>query len=356
MQKERLNKAQSILTSENIDAVLIAKPENRRYISNFTGSVGFLVITKEAPYILVDFRYIEQAKSQCEDFKVVEINKENPIENIFQKLNLKRVGFEDEYMTYQQYNKLYNKKYNIDLVPLGNKVNKLRMAKSQTEVDYIKKAASLADEAFDHILSFIQPNMVEREISLELEFFMKKKGASANSFDFIVASGKRSSLPHGVASNKKITKGDFVTFDFGCVYHGYCSDMTRTIVIGEANTKQLEIYNTVLKAQETALRAVKPGITGKELDEIARNIIAKKGFGQYFGHGLGHGVGLEVHELPHISVLGEEPLKPGMVITIEPGIYIPDFGGVRIEDLVVVTDDGYEVLSKSTKELIELNI
>jgi len=185
---------------------------------------------------------------------------------------------------------------------------------------------------------------------------MKKRGASKLSFESIVASGKRSSLPHGVASNKIIEDGDMITLDFGCIYNGYCSDMTRTLVLGKANNKQKEIYNVVLEAQKTSLAAIKPGITGEELDTIARNIISEKGYGQYFGHGLGHGVGLEVHELPHVNVRGKVPMEPGMMITIEPGIYIPDFGGVRIEDLVLVTEDGYKVLSNSTKDLIELEI
>jgi Xaa-Pro aminopeptidase len=193
------------------------------------------------------------------------------------------------------------------------------------------------------------------DVALELEYFMKKKGATGLSFDSIVASGKRSSLPHGVASDKIIEDGDFLTLDFGCVYNGYCSDMTRTIVVGKASERQKEIYNIVLNAQMRALENIKPGMTGFELDKIARDVIIDAGYGEYFGHGLGHGVGLEVHEMPNVNPNAQNTLLPGMIITDEPGIYIPDFGGVRIEDLIVITINGYEVLSSSTKKLIELS-
>lgn len=196
--------------------------------------------------------------------------------------------------------------------------------------------------------------MKEKEVALELEMFMKKQGASAISFDIIVASGLRSALPHGRASDKVIENGDFVTMDFGCVFNGYCSDMTRTVVMGKASDKHKKVYETVLRAQEAALEAIKPGISGKEADKVARDIITGEGFGEYFGHGLGHGVGLEVHEAPRLAPIGEKILEKNMVVTDEPGIYIPEFGGVRIEDLIVVTDNGCERLSTSPKKLIEI--
>ncbi|AKL95287.1 Xaa-pro aminopeptidase PepP [Clostridium aceticum] len=353
---ERINKLREVLNEKKLEAVLVFKPENRRYFSNFTGTTGFVLITNTEAKFITDFRYVEQAKNQCKGYEIVEVSRLEPLTTIIEKMNLKTIGIEEEFFTYGHAVDFLLKLKDVKLEALEGALTKIRAVKSQEEISCIAKAASLADEAFHHVLPLIRPGVVETEIALELEFFMRKNGAIGASFDFIVASGVRSSLPHGVASEKVIEAGDFVTLDYGCIYKGYCSDMTRTVVVGKANDKQKEIYATVLEAQETALKAVRPGFTGKELDSIARKVIGDKGYGEYFGHGLGHGVGLEIHELPHVNMIGNLSMTSGMVITIEPGIYIPDFGGVRIEDLVVVTDDGYEVLSKTPKELIEIQI
>ncbi len=345
-----------LLEQKNLDGILLYKPENMRYVSGFTGSTGYVLITKSDARFFTDFRYTEQATVQCGGFKVIEISRTKTITDILNDLGLSKIGVEENHMTYGQFMKFTDKLPETRLIPLEGAVLKLRSVKKPYEIENIGRAADIADEAFGHILEFIKPGLTELDIALELEFFMKKKGASKLSFESIVASGKRSSLPHGVASNKQIESGDMVTLDFGCVYNGYCSDMTRTFVLGKADEKQKEIYDIVLKAQKTSLKAVRPGLTGAELDTIAREIIRDSGYGEYFGHGLGHGVGLEVHELPHVNARGDVPMEPGMVITIEPGIYVPDFGGVRIEDLVLVTDNGYRVLSKSAKNLIELEI
>lgn len=350
----RIVKLRSIMQEKNLDAILTYKPENRYYITGFTGSTGYGLITKDKEIFITDFRYLEQVKKECVGFTLEENSKLKPVTDILKNLNIHRLGIEEDYVTYGQYKEFTEKLVDTELVPLDGVITKLRAAKSQEEIEFIQKAAAITDEAFSHILTFIRPGISEEDIALELEFFMKKKGATKNSFDPIVASGERSALPHGRASSKIIEAGDFLTLDFGCVYKGYSSDMTRTLVVGEATQKQKEIYYTVLEAQEKSLTAVKPGLTGIQLDNIARDIITEKGYGQYFGHGLGHGVGLEVHELPHVNAIGKAEMEPGNVITIEPGIYLPGFGGVRIEDLVVVTDSGYRVLSKSTKELIEL--
>lgn len=352
----RINIVRNILYDRDLDAILIYKPENRRYVSGFTGTTGFAIITRSEAKFITDFRYIQQAEEQCKDYDIIEISRSEPLTNIIEKLDISRLGVEEDFFTYGHYLDLNSKLSKVSMVALEGELTKLRSIKTKEELQYIAKAASLADEAFAHVLKLILPGVEERDIALELEFFMRKNGATNASFNFIVASGVRSSLPHGVASKKVIEKGDFVTLDYGCIYEGYCSDMTRTVVVGKANERQKEIYSLVLKAQETALEAVKPGITGKQLDKIARHIIEEKGYGEYFGHGLGHGVGLEIHELPHVNMMGDTPLEPGMVITIEPGIYVPNFGGVRIEDLVVVKDDGYNVLSKTPKELIEIQI
>ncbi len=353
---KNIDKIRLLLEEKSLDGILLYKPENRRYVSGFTGSTGYVLITETDAKFITDFRYIEQATVQCDGFEIIETGNKKTIVDVLNELTLFKLGVEEDYMTYGQFIELTNKLMGTKLVPLEGAILKLRSVKTSDEIKNIKKAANIADRAFEHILKFIKPGLTELDIALELEFFMKKKGASKLSFEPIVASGKRSSLPHGIASDKIIETGDMITLDFGCVYNGYCSDMTRTIVLGRANDRQKEIYNIVLEAQKTSLKAVKPGITGAELDVIARNIINDNGYGQYFGHGLGHGVGLEVHELPRINARGNVPMEPGMVITIEPGIYISNFGGVRIEDLVLATDKGYEVLSKSTKNLIELEI
>jgi len=353
---KRIHNLRTLLREKGLDGLLLYKPENRRYASNFTGSTGYVLVTKEDAKFITDFRYLEQASTQCVGYDVIEINNRKTITDVLNDFRIGKLGVEEDFMTYGQYINFSDKLVKTELVPLDGMLVKLRSVKTTEEVKYIEQAAVVADKAFNHILHFVKPGMSELEIGLELEFFMKKTGASKLSFDSIVASGKRSSLPHGVATEKIVEVGDMITLDFGCIYNGYCSDMTRTFVLGKANDKQKEIYSVVLEAQIASLESVKPGITGAELDEIARDIISKKGYGKYFGHGLGHGVGLEVHELPHINVRGNVPMEPGMIITIEPGVYIPDFGGVRIEDLVLVTNNGYKVLSKSTKDLIELEI
>lgn len=353
---KNVDKIRLLLNEKNLDGILLYKPENRRYASGFTGSTGYVLITGTNAKFITDFRYIGQAVVQCDGFEIIEIDSTKTVFDVLNESALSKLGIEEDFMTYGQFIEFTDRLTDTDIIPLEGAILKLRSVKMPNEIKNIEKAAGIADGAFKHILGFIKPGMLESDIALELEFFMKKKGAGKLSFESVVASGKRSSLPHGVASSKIVEVGDIITLDYGCVYNGYCSDMTRTVVLGKAGNRQKEIYGVVLKAQETALRAVRPGITGAELDSIARNIIGDSGYGQYFGHGLGHGVGLEVHELPLINTCGNVPMEPGMVITIEPGIYIPDFGGVRIEDLVSVTGDGYRVLSKSTKNLIELAI
>lgn len=352
----RIKQIRNLLHQNSLDGILIEKPENRRYVAGFTGTTGSVLITRQEALFFTDFRYTVQAKQQCNGYKIIEISRTYPLTDALKELDLNRLGIEEDYMTYGKYIDYKEKLTAIELVPLKGALIKLRSIKSQEEIELIQRAASIADDCFSHILSYIKPGMRELEIALEIEYFMKKRGASGLSFESIVASGQRSSLPHGVASDKIVEAGDLITLDFGCIFNGYCSDMTRSFVLGQATEKQKEIYHIVLEAQEAALKAVAPGIKGKELDQIARDIIKQKGYGEFFGHGLGHGVGLEIHELPHVNSLGEIDMEPGMVITIEPGIYIPEFGGVRIEDLVVVTESGFRVLSKSKKNLLELQV
>lgn len=351
---QRLEKLKKLIREKELDAILIYMPVNRRYFSGFTGSAGYALIFQERNYFLSDFRYIQQSQKQCEGFEIVTMTIENTLSKILASFNIKKLGIEDNFMDVAAYLKLKQDIAGIEMTGIGQDLTMIRAVKDEKELEYIAKAAEIADSAFTDILNHIKPGVTEKEIADRLESFMKSKGASGLSFDSIVASGVRSSLPHGVASDKQIEDGDFLTLDFGCIYNGYCSDMTRTIVVGKASDKQKKIYSIVLEAQLKALELVKPGEICKDIDAAARNIIAENGYADYFGHGLGHGVGLQVHELPVLNPLGDIRLQENMVITDEPGIYIPDFGGVRIEDLIVVKQNGPVILSRSSKELIEL--
>ena len=341
----------------SMDGILISSEYNRHYLSGFTGSSGYLFITDQARYLLTDFRYIEQATAESPDFKVVNYFEKGLVETISDLVSDTRItnlGYEDTTITVKEFNHLSSSIDQCNWSAVGNMVEQIRMIKDHDEIQKIRHAASIGDAAFLHILDRIKPGMREIDVAVELEYFMKKQGASKLSFDTIIASGKRSSLPHAQPTEKLIEKGDFVTMDFGCIYEGYCSDMTRTIVVGQANERQKDLYSLVLKAQMKALNNIKAGILGKDGDALARQIIDDAGYRVNFGHGLGHSLGLEVHEQPRFSLLSEEIILPGMVMSVEPGVYIPDFGGVRIEDLVLIKEDGIENFVSSRKELIEL--
>jgi Xaa-Pro aminopeptidase len=267
---------------------------------------------------------------------------------------VKRLGFENELMSYSAHGK-YAEAFNpVELVPASGLVEDIRMIKDDAELAVMKEAADLVDRTFLHMLEIIKPGISELEGALELEYFMRKQGASAPSFDTIFASGERSALPHGAASSKIVQSGELLTMDFGALLKGYCSDITRTVMVGTPNDKQRDIYHIVLEAQMHTLEHLRPGMTGREADALARDIITGYGYGEQFGHSTGHGLGMEVHEAPGLSKLSDVILKPGMVVTVEPGIYIPGFGGVRIEDDVVITETGIRRLTESTKDFIIL--
>ncbi|MBS4173432.1 Xaa-Pro peptidase family protein [Bacillus sp. FJAT-49736] len=351
----KLEKLREAFHSSGIDGILITSPYNRRYISNFTGSSGAVLIAGDAALFITDFRYVEQASKQAEGFKIVQhkgIIHEEIAEQV-KNLGIKNLGFEQDYVTYSEF-QTYQKFIKAELIPVTNLIENLRLIKTESEIKILKEAADIADAAFKHIIDYIKPGLTELDVSNELEFFMRKCGATSSSFNTIVASGTRSALPHGVASEKVIEKGDFVTLDYGALYKGYISDITRTVAVGEPSEKLKEIYNVVLEAQLLAVEKIKPGMTGIEADAIARDYISSHGYGESFGHSLGHGIGLEVHEGPSLSVRSDIVLKPGMVVTIEPGIYIPGLGGVRIEDDTLITEDSNETLTHSTKDLIIL--
>ncbi len=356
---KRLEKMVDELGTLSIDAVIIRGEYNRRYLSGFTGSNAYLYISKNAKKFLTDFRYIEQATNQCPDYEVVDYLKggktlNDTLNEIIIKDGAKTIGFEDSVLSYKEYKGFEDGLKDVELKPIGDAVEQIRMIKDEEELKAIKMAAAIGDKAFSHILTYIKPGVTEIQVALELEHFLKHNGASQLSFESIVASGKHSSLPHARPTDKEIELGDFVTLDFGCVYNGYCSDMTRTVVVGKASEKQKEIYETVLEAQLKSLAALKEDCVGKEVDKVARDVIINKGYGDNFGHGLGHCVGLFIHEEPRLSPKDETTFKENMVVTVEPGIYVPNFGGVRIEDLVCVTKDGIINFNTSPKELIEL--
>ena len=351
----KLDKLREKFSESNIDGILISSPYNRRYMTGFTGSSGVALITADSALFITDFRYTEQAAEQAQGFEIVQHKGPIPDEVAAQaeKLGIKKLGFEKDFMTYSAFES-YRSKVKAELVPVSGLIEKLRLVKSEGELKIIKDAADIADAAFKHILDFIKPGKTELEVSNELEFFMRKAGATSSSFDIIVASGLRSALPHGVASDKVIEKGDFITLDYGAYYNGYCSDMTRTISVGEPSDKLKEIYDVVLQSQLKAMEEIKPGMTGAQADAISRDYITEKGYGEYFGHSLGHGIGLEVHEGPGLSHRSETVLEPGMIVTVEPGIYVQGVGGVRIEDDTLITENGNETLTHSTKDLIIL--
>ena len=349
---------QEILNENKIEAVLVSDGHNMRYISGFRGSTGFLYLSKARRVLMTDSRYTVQAREEAKEFEILEISNEYGYGELLKRLleeeQIEILGFEDLHIIYADLMKFQETCQRAVWRPLGDRLNRLRIVKTQAELALLKKAQTIGDQAFTYVLGEIRPGITELEIAAKLDYFMKSRGALGNSFDTIVASGVNSAMPHAIPSEKKIESGDFVTMDFGCIYEGYCSDMTRTIVVGKAGKRQREIYDIVLQAQRAALDVIKAGMTGIQVDRAARDIIAEAGYGAYFRHALGHSVGLFIHEEPRLSPKGKEVLREDVVVTVEPGIYLPGFGGVRIEDLVVITENGCRNLTGSPKELIEL--
>lgn len=343
-----------VMEQKGLDAIVVLSPYNRRYLSGFTGTSGSLLITQDTKQLITDFRYIQQANSQAEDFEIINQNGPmiNKINELIQHGEYKNVGVEADLITYNEYQALNTDE--VQLSSIEGVIETIRMIKDDFEIKQIQKAADIVDETYEHILKWVKPGMTENEVNNEMEMFMRSKGATCSSFDTIVASGHRGALPHGVASNKVIEEGDMITLDFGALYEGYVSDITRTFAIGEPKEEMKKIYNIVLESQLAALEQIKPGMTGKEADSIARDIISSYGYGEQFGHSLGHGIGLEVHEGPALSQKSDIVLEENMCVTLEPGIYVEGLGGVRIEDDVLVTKNGLQRFTKSTKDLIIL--
>lgn len=343
------------MIEEDISSFLITSSYNLRYLTGFTGTTGVALITLEEAFFITDFRYTEQAETQCEGYKIVQNHGPifDVVADLVEEKELINLAFEEATVSFKEYVQL-EMILEVDLIPVSGMIEELREIKDDSEIEIIQKACEIADQAFSHILTYIKPGMTEIQVANELDFHMRSLGASSVSFETIVASGLRSAMPHGVASEKVIEQGDFITIDFGCYYQGYVSDMTRTISLGEPSEKLKEIYQIVKEAQQKVLDIAKPGMTGAELDAVARDFITSKGYGEVFGHSTGHGIGLEIHEGPNVSTMAEKVFVSGNVITNEPGIYLPGIGGVRIEDDMLVTDNGIKRLTHSEKELIIL--
>lgn len=347
-----------VLKEIKADAMLVSDGYNMRYLSGFRGATGYLYMTPKRQVLITDARYTTQAREEAGAFEVREVGNDRGYALILSELlgedQVSVLGFEDLHMIYADVKQLQEKCRNVEWKPVSEGLNELRIVKNASELEKLAKAEAVGDAAFSYILGEIKPGITELQIAAKLEYYMKEQGAVSTSFETIVASGLNSAMPHAIPSDREIEAGDFVTMDFGCIWDGYCSDMTRTVVVGKANEKQKEIYNTVLAAQSAALAVIKAGMKGSEVDAVARKVITDAGYGEYFGHGLGHSVGLYIHEEPRLSQRCHVVLKENVIETVEPGIYVPNFGGVRIEDMVVVTKDGCKNFTNSPKELIEL--
>ncbi|MEA2031019.1 MAG: aminopeptidase P family protein [candidate division Zixibacteria bacterium] len=364
MSVNRINALQKKLKKDNLDGLIITQfdwMEKRasllRYLIGFSGSTGVLVVGSKRADFFTDFRYENQCKKEVKGARV-HIVPGDPINALkdFQHLAPKnnRYGIDTTRLTVEMQSKFHQVWPEVLFTKGGDVIADLGWVKETIELNNIAKAVEISDKAFERMLAMLQPGVLEREAAAELEYQMLMLGSEVTAFETIVASGYRSALPHGMPSLKKIQKGDFVTFDFGATYNGYVSDITRTVVVGKASQRQKKIYNIVLRAQKAGIRKVKAGVSGKAVDDVCRKIITRAGFGKYFGHGTGHGIGYFVHIGPRLSPLSEDKLIANEVVTVEPGIYISGWGGVRIEDDVVVTRTGGRVLNQTPKNLLEL--
>jgi len=352
---KRISKLRQRLAEKEIEAFLVSRPENRYYLSGFDGSAGFLLITPQKEILATDFRYLEQARKQATEYEVFQTkgDLENWLPELTSGLGFKKLGFEAEHVSFTMHRRLNNilcsSKPNLRLVPLDGLVESLRAIKEPEEIELITKAVAISDAAVEYIVDNIQAGMTELEVAWELEKYLHDNGSQSIPFNIIVASGANAALPHAKPSERKIQNGEPVVIDLGARVEGYSSDLSRTICPGEPDDILKKVYNSVLRAQLAAIAGIKDDMTGKQADALARESIEKDGYGDSFGHSLGHGIGLETHELPCLSPYSKERLCNGMVFTIEPGIYISGWGGVRIEDAVVMENGRVRVLSQAKK-------
>lgn len=352
---KRMAAARRAAARAGLDALLVSHLVNVRYLCGYSGSAGLLLVTRAGSSFLTDFRYQEQIKREVHGARRVIINKDlySDLLELRGIGKLRKIGFESQHLTFDRYDFL--RKNLTAVIPTAGMIERLREVKRPEEIGEIAAAARIADRAFAQIVREIKPGMTELAIAARLEFLLKSLGASRPSFETIVGSGPNGALPHAKPGARRVRRGDFIVIDFGAFHRGYCSDMTRTVVLGKPTDKHKRIYGIVRDAQLAGLRAVRTGVSGKQADAAARWVIEAAGFGKQFGHGLGHGVGMEVHELPRLGKLSDNILQENSVVTVEPGVYLPGWGGVRIEDLVAVTKTGVRILSKSKKDLIVIN-
>ncbi len=355
--EHRIKKIRAALTEAG-EAAIILSDNNRLYLTGFKSSAGLVLITRTSAYLIVDFRYGEAAQKKVKHMDVVVYERlGDTLISLIKKHRVKKIYFENEGITLKQadrYKKILKEceaKASFTTY-LDNVINNLRIIKTDDEIKKLEKAQRITESAYTEVLNYLKPGVKERDIALELEYLMRKKGADGISFDLITITGKNTSLPHGVPGNNVVKSGDFFTMDIGALFDGYHSDMTRTVAVGAVSEEQEKIYNIVLTAQLAALKKIKPGVTCGSVDKTARDIISDAGYGECFGHSTGHGVGLDIHESPTVTVKNDKILSAGMVITCEPGIYLPNKFGVRIEDMVLVTEKGFKNFAKLTKELI----
>lgn len=352
----RLSRLRESMSGAGIEALLISGISNLRYISGFTGSTGIGLVTQHEALFFADPRYTAQAAMECPDFEIVPVLNgfTAAVSGLIKDKGWRTVAFERNHVRFATYEELRDAMPEVRLVPTSNLVEDLRVVKDEAEVAAIRRAAEVADAVFSHALAILRPGMTERELALEIEWHIRKLGAEREGFPSIVASGPRTALPHASPTDKPIQKGEFVTMDFGAYMNGYNSDITRTVCMGAADAKQREVYEVVRQAQQLGVEAIRPGVKGQDVDKAAREFIADRGYGPNFGHGLGHGIGLEVHDVGALNKTSNLEIRAGMVFTVEPGVYIEGWGGVRIEDDVLVTEAGAERLTHSTRDLLEL--
>ena len=350
-----LNQIAAKLDEYKLDAMLITSDPGEYYAIGFHAE-GMVIVTKNESRYFTDSRYIEAAGNLVTGAHITMTDRNKNFmvlaEQAVQELGIQKMGFEDGYVTVASYNQY--SKLPCELVPAQSLVNNLRAAKDEEEIALMKRAQEITDQAFDAILKFIQPGMTEQEIAARLQYEMLLRGAEKMSFDPIVVSGPNGSLPHGIPSEKKVQKGEFLTMDFGCKYGGYCSDMTRTVALGEPTEEMKKVYQIVLEAQLAGIAVTRAGVPGTSIDAAARKVIADAGYGDNFGHGYGHSLGIEIHESPNANTRDNTLLPVGAVVSAEPGIYLPGKFGVRIEDVTILREDGCEILTKSPKDLIIL--
>ena len=349
-----IEKYQSLLTGP-VDGLLLTSRYSRHYAAMYDIAEGVAIVTKAGCRYFTDSRYIEAAQNGLQGFEVLETNRDNPyskrINDAIRDFGVTNLGFEEAYLTVAEFQS-YETKLEAKLTPMNGEIAKFRAVKEPYELERMRKAQAITDKAFEEVLPHIKPGITEKELCAELIYCLLKNGGEGLSFEPIVVSGPNTSLPHGVPGERKLQEGDFITMDFGVIYQGYCSDMTRTVALGYATEEMKQVYNTVLKAQLAGIAATKAGATGQQIDAAARQVITDAGYGSYFGHGYGHSLGMEVHESPNCSPRGEREMEENMVSSAEPGIYLPGKFGVRIEDVVVFTKDGCEILTASPKNLM----